>query len=773
MRIKKSIITWLLAVLIAGLFLPTRLNAQRYELNLNGQWEFEQTEKAYPPKRFTRTIPVPGLIDLAIPRIDQYDDLFMGDQDPKYSWYRCEFLVPPEQIDQKAILTIRKSRFNTQVILNDFDLGTFMECSTPIECDLTNYLREEGENVLMIRVDDISRIPVQSAFSMDIEQFTYIPGIWDDVFITYTGPVRVARSLCLPDAKNEKVNVKILLENHDNKIKREFSLLDYETDVSIYIREKVSGKVVSEQFNLTTMVKCLNRKEVALEVPMKNAKLWSPGTPFLYEAVIEVTTHGKPTDRFIDVFGMRDFRANGNQLELNSEKVVLLGSNITISRFMGDPDRADLLWDREWVREFLIDIPQALRWNSFRFTIGLAPDFWYDLADECGIMIQNEWPMWKNRGWDQQIGKEYTDWIWADGSHPSIVIWDAMNESSHHFIGNVLIPQLKELDPTRIWDVGYMDERTMVNNEMDEPHYYPLIFSQRTTKQKVEETRLNYRFGKLFYQADYLMRPESSSVPQVVNEYAWMWMNRDGTPAFIAKGKTDPEDILPGKHYFKPLNDWKTESDRIPGLFEYYIGPDASPSECWSLYSYCFQIQTEALRSRRYIDGVMGFSYLTMNKGYTGDWFLEPISELVPAPALLWQYHCFAPFAVFIDQEDGRYLKNPKIFSPGESHIFNLLGVNDSPSGKSGSLSVKLIDKEGIEVFEVTIGLSIAAHFEEHVAVNVLLPEKTGGYLLVSELTDPENSTQISRRYIRVGTVEEKVEFPELKINPPVKPNKN
>jgi hypothetical protein len=160
-----------------------------------------------------------------------------------------------------------------------------------------------------------------------------------------------------------------------------------------------------------------------------------------------------------------------------------------------------------------------------------------------------------------------------------------------------------------------------------------------------------------------------------------------------------------------------------------------------------------------------------MNKGYTGDWFLEPISELVPAPALQWQYHCFAPFAAFIDQEDGRYLKNPKIFSPGESHIFNLLGVNDSPSGQSGSLSVKVIDIEGVEVFEETIGLSIAAHFEEHISVNVLLPEKTGGYLLVSELTDSENSTQISRRYIRVGTVEEKVEFPELKIEPPVKPN--
>ncbi len=43
--------------------------------------------------------------------------------------------------------------------------------------------------------------------------------------------------------------------------------------------------------------------------------------------------------------------------------------------------------------------------------LGLAPDFWYDLADEYGILIQNEWPMWKNRGWNEQIEKEYTDWV--------------------------------------------------------------------------------------------------------------------------------------------------------------------------------------------------------------------------------------------------------------------------------------------------------------------------------------------------------------------------
>ena len=55
----------------------------------------------------------------------------------------------------------------------------------------------------------------------------------------------------------------------------------------------------------------------------------------------------------------------------------------------------------------------------------------------------------------------------------SIVIWDAINENWDSYIGNTLIPELKELDPTRIWDAGYMTSDQMgTNDEMDEPHPY-------------------------------------------------------------------------------------------------------------------------------------------------------------------------------------------------------------------------------------------------------------------------------------------------------------
>ncbi|MCF6268468.1 MAG: hypothetical protein L3J41_02020 [Melioribacteraceae bacterium] len=764
---KKNYIS--LFILFSFLFVQSHclIAEERGVINLSGEWDFEQTDKAWPPSLFTRVISVPGLIDLAIPKIEKYNELFLGDQDPKYSWYRKTFTVPQKYLDKKVILTILKSRFNTQVIINGIDVGTYLETSTPIECDLTKFIKPNEENTLLVRVDDINRNPVQSAYSKDIEQFTYIPGIWDEVFISFTGPVRVARSLSLPNVKEKKVTVKLQLQNHDDKIKHEFSLLDYDTEVSIFIKEKKSGKRVSAIHKINTKVKCLNRKEAAIDIPLDEVNLWSPDSPFLYEAVIEVTTQGEVSDYITDTFGMRDFGTANRKFVLNGEEVVLLGSNISLARFFGDRERSNLPWDKEWVKKLLIDIPKSLRWNSFRNTIGLLPDFWYSLADEYGIMIQDEWPMWKNRGWNNQIEKEYTDWVWVNGSHPSIIIWDAMNESRHEYIGKVVIPKLKKLDPTRIWDAGHMDASNMALYEMGEPHYYPFLFSQRTTKEKLNKSRSDYRFGRLIYDDKKLYKAKYSTVPQVANEYCWVWLNRDGSPAFISKGETDENDLLPKKHYFRPLNIEGSDKEKTPGLFKFYLGSNTNASANREFQAYILQLQTEALRSQSYINGVQSFTYLTNDKGYTGDWFLNPIKDLLPSPTLVWQFHSFSPFAVFIDEEDGKYLKNPQSFEPGKIQPIRLIGINDTGTEMEGELNLKIIDINNETIVSERLSIKLAPHFKEFIAANIKMPSNSGGYILVSELTDKDGVVQISRRYIRVGDTSESVSFPNLKLDLP------
>ena len=53
-------------------------------ISLNGSWQFEQTQKDRIPQQFTRTIPVPGLIHLARPKIEAYDTFLQRPEETKF-----------------------------------------------------------------------------------------------------------------------------------------------------------------------------------------------------------------------------------------------------------------------------------------------------------------------------------------------------------------------------------------------------------------------------------------------------------------------------------------------------------------------------------------------------------------------------------------------------------------------------------------------------------------------------------------------------------------
>jgi hypothetical protein len=143
-------------------------------------------------------------------------------------------------------------------------------------------------------------------------------------------------------------------------------------------------------------------------------------------------------------------------------------------------------------------------------------------------MFQNEWNYWQTHGWDEQVKAEYTNWVWSDGNHPSIVIWDAINENWDAYIGNTLIPELQKLDPTRTWDAGYMTASHMGIDEMDEPHPY----EGRVPWRSEEEFRhMHYPLGDLDYRNERNIESIESSAAQLVNEYGWVWLWRNGKPS--------------------------------------------------------------------------------------------------------------------------------------------------------------------------------------------------------------------------------------------------
>jgi beta-galactosidase len=751
MRIKKTRTACMILLLFSIAFAS---NAGRISFDLNGTWAFEQTLTAFPPETFTRSIIVPGLIHLAQPKIEAYDryfprpdsvaynmehNLLEAQYTPKYSWYKRRITIPKELQGKQAVLKMLKSKYVTTVFINGMEMGSSMACYSPIDFPVTRAIRFGEENEILIRVDDRQWLPSQAAGSTDKEKVNYLPGIWDDVTLSFTGPFRIHRSLMLPSVKEKKVRVKVLLRSFlPSQATYGAQMLD-SCSIMIRIREKQSLREVAAA-EIRAELKRDNITQINREIEIPGAHLWTPGDPFLYEAEITLIKGKMISDHHVTRFAMRDFYRQGRHFYLNGEKTILRGTNITLHRFFEDPDCQGLPWDEAWVKKLLIEIPRQVNWNAMRICVGIAPRLWYDIADEYGLLIQNEWLYWQSHGWDEQVRQEYTDWVWSDGNHPSIVIWDAINENWDDYIGNHLIPELKQLDPTRIWDAGYMTAEQMVLDEMDEPHPYMVfgIYGEWLGKSyEAYIEKLNYPLGNLQYWPERLHGMLSASAAQLVNEYGWMWLWRDGRPA-------------------------KLMQNSIP----YYLGDTSTTEERRFFQAYWEQLQTEWLRCERSLAGVLAFCYLTNNYGYTGDWFIDDVQDLKPAPALDWFQHAFAPAAVFIDLTDQRYMKQAVPYETGSMLSFNLVGVNDYGQPVAGTVVLQLMDTQGKKVQQQSMTITIPAYLKTYVPVSLHLPEEAGGYLVLASFT-PEIqqniSPVVSRRYIKVG-IKEVSKFYEVEI---------
>lgn len=710
----------------------------RTTISLNGEWDFDQTELAFPPRKYTRKIPVPGLVHLARPKISQYEKFFKKpdgvelveqfnflerDYTPMYNWYKRKVFIDEKFKDEQLFLTIKKSQYVTRVFVNGHEVGASMECYTPMDFNITSAVKYGSDNEILIQVGDRAWLPSEAAGGTDKEKVHYLPGIWDDVFITATGKMRVDKVLFLPSLAKGLVTVKTLVRSlyppqmlYGDKMKDSCK-------IEYCVKEKTTGRIVGKKM-IEGEAKRDNRTYFETSISLDNPKAWTPDSPFLYEGEVSVYDQDELVDRYSVNFGMRDFSRKGKFFTLNGDKFYLRGSNITLQRFFEDPDCQALAWDREWVKKLMVDLPKSIDWNAMRICVGIVPDFWYDLCDEYGIVLQNEWLYWQNHGWDEQVRKEYTNWVWSDGNHPSIVIWDAINENWDSYIGNTLIPKLKELDPTRIWDAGYMTSDQMgTNDEMDEPHPYRALTLMHSSELNDYFKNNPYNLGALHENWVGFSSILDAGVPQLVNEYGWIWLWRDGRPSKLT------------------LNN-----------YNYYLGENATPEQCRELQAYWLELETEWLRSERSVGGILAFCHLTNNYGFTGDWFINDIKDLEPSPAFRWFKHCFAPSAVFIDLADRRYTKHLEPLKPGSDLVFNLVGVNDLNKESSGKVLLKLLDEKGTIISTQEESIVIEPFGKRLQPCLLKLPSKAGGYLLIAEYHEKGRAKPVlSRRYLKVG----------------------
>jgi beta-galactosidase len=699
----------LLIMLFLSAYLPITLAnlkplAPRQGISLDGVWEIEQGGLDSPPASFTHTVPVPGLADLAKPAFAE-----VGKKSGlrQAFWYRKSFSAPGA-VPDVAILKIHKARYGTKVWLNGQVVGEHLPCFTPAYLDVKPQLKGGGQpNELIIRVGaDRESLPQDMPTGWDFEKYLYIPGIYDSVELILTGAPFINNLQLAPDIQNK--TVRLVAEIIGGGQTEDF-----------YFTAKVSpdgSSAVAGEAVVKASVTARKMTKVDVTIPIKNCRLWTPENPRLYEIKVSTIRDAAKTR-----FGMRTFAFDPatKRALLNGKPYYLRGSNITLYRFFEDAARGDLPWDRAWVRKLHQKI-KTMRWNSLRYCIGFPPEFWYDIADEEGILIQDEFPIWllgkaPENPKAEKIIPEYTEWMRERWNHPCVVIWDGQNESNTPETGKA-IQAVRDLDLSkRPFDNGWAAPQSLTDCAESHPYLFIRAWSNQRPFRLKDMPGVS---GKPNLNAEQSKLP----VAVIINEYCWLWLTRDGNPTCL--------------------------TDKV---YEGHLGTNSTVAQRRLLHARYVAALTEFWRCHREAAGVLHFCSLGYSRpgdkprpegGATSDDFIDLRTLKFEPKFEEYVKEAFNPVGLMLDfwAEEA---------PPGAKQSLKVYVINDLYSSWRGSVRFGLI-QEGKKRLLQTRKCEVAPLGREILSFEATLPTEPGAYTLFAELTDAQGKTIRSLRDFQV-----------------------
>ena len=413
--------------------------------NLNGSWQFQfDKQNGGEAQGWHRTgLPSPQRIVVpfswAAPLAQVTDSADVG-------WYSREIRVPAEWSGERVFLVIGAADWLTTAWLDGAPLGSHQGGYTPFEFELTPHLRPGQAQRLVIRVDDANR-----AFKLEGKQgYGNARGIWQTPYLEARGSSPLRSVHFTPDVDRDRVRVVARLTEPAAQ------------DVTLSLR------FTNAQLPVVSRRIARGSAEVAFDVPIPDAHLWSLDDPFLYEVEARVSG-GQVADAVGSYFGMRKISV-----------MDLPGTTIPYIALNGEPVYLQLALDQayhpdgfytfpsdEFTRDEILRSKQ-IGLNGLREHVKIETPRKLYWADRLGMLIMADVPnSWGAPDADMRKDVEHAlrGMIERDYNHPSIFSWIPFNETwglvtrvnnrdeylpaTQDWVAGI-VRLTKQLDPTRL-----------------------------------------------------------------------------------------------------------------------------------------------------------------------------------------------------------------------------------------------------------------------------------------------------------------------------------
>ncbi|HEV2778434.1 MAG TPA: LamG-like jellyroll fold domain-containing protein [Actinophytocola sp.] len=417
-----------------------QLARQRWQ-NLNGVWEFAGAAAGEAPpfgRPLAERVLVPYPIESALSGIQRREDRM---------WYRRTFLVPRQWRvgrDARLRLNFGAVDYDAVVWVNGRQVTTHRGGYDSFSVDVTDALTPTGPQELIVGVTDLTdatwqpigkqrNVPDRGIF------YTSSSGIWQTVWLEPVAPANITALDQTPDVAGAALGLTVRTSGDTAGLTVEAIAFDGSRAVG-----RVTGAPGAR-----------------LRVPVPDAKLWSPDSPFLYDLRVRLLRGGRVVDEVGSYFGMRAIgtaRGADGRLRMTLNGRILFHMSTLDQGFW--PDGIHTAPTDEALR-FDLEQHKVLGFNTVRKHIKVEPDRWYYHADRLGLLVWQDMPAMRLS--DQppppdaraQFERELRTMVDKHSGFPSIVVWVPFNEGWGEWdraeTGRIA-DEVKAADPSRLVD---------------------------------------------------------------------------------------------------------------------------------------------------------------------------------------------------------------------------------------------------------------------------------------------------------------------------------
>ncbi len=403
---------------------PRRRTATRERISLNGFWRFQPLEAptSEPPRTGWGYFRVPG--SWGVRDYEVRDALFRSTKDKwqgrpvgefMFAWYEREFTPPNEwgrsTPRRRVTLGLDSVRALGTVFLNGEQIGKALEYE-PARFDVTARLRYGEKNTLSVLVQAL-RAGAEGR------------GLDEDVWLELGPPVgspQVGAIFVRPSVAKSRLVVVA-----DVGPGEAVGQLQLAAEVLEPGQEQPIHSFTSQPVELGA-----SGGSLTAVLPWRDARLWSPEDPFLYELRLRLqSADGRLLDEAEPItFGFREFAIRGGDFTLNGVKTHLKGqSSPPLYLYSFNAHEENI---RAWFEKLRSVGVYAVREYS-RWTTGKAchyRDKAYRVADEMGMLIlphapgvQNLWRSWDRPGVREGLKRRLRQYVARYGNHACAVMW--------------------------------------------------------------------------------------------------------------------------------------------------------------------------------------------------------------------------------------------------------------------------------------------------------------------------------------------------------------